>query len=112
MTGAKNAGVLSLEGGIEIGVEGDAIFIQRAGDVIPQVLSVDISKRPQNSKKFIFPNKCPSCGSKTVKEFNLTTKKMDAVTRCPDPNFDCETILKEKLKHFVSKDALNIEGLG
>ena len=91
---------------------GDAILIQRAGDVIPQVLSVDISKRPQNSKKFIFPNKCPSCGSKTVKEFNLTTKKMDAVTRCPDPNFDCETILKEKLKHFVSKDALNIEGLG
>ena len=91
---------------------GDAILIQRAGDVIPQVLSVDISKRPQNSKKFIFPNKCPSCGSNTVKEFNLTTKKVDAVTRCPDPNFDCETILKEKLKHFVSKDALNIEGLG
>jgi len=91
---------------------GDTILIQRAGDVIPQVLSVDLSKRPQNSKKFIFPNKCPSCGLKTVKEFNLTTKKVDAVTRCPDPNFDCETILKEKLKHFVSKDALNIEGLG
>ena len=91
---------------------GDAILIQRAGDVIPQVLSVDLSKRPQNSKKFIFPTKCPSCGSNTVKEFNSTTKKEDAITRCPDPNFDCEAILKEKLKHFVSKDALNIEGLG
>ena len=91
---------------------GDAILIQRAGDVIPQVLSVDTSKRSKNSKKFIFPNRCPSCGSKTVKEFNSTTKKMDAVTRCPDPNFDCQAILKEKLKHFVSKDALNIEGLG
>ena len=91
---------------------GDAILIQRAGDVIPQVLSVDLSKRPQNSKKFIFPTKCPSCGSNTVKEFNSTTKKVDVVTRCPDPNFDCEAILKEKLKHFVSKDALNIEGLG
>ena len=91
---------------------GDAILIQRAGDVIPQVLSVDLSKRPQNSKKFIFPNKCPSCGSNTVKEFNSTTQKVDVVTRCPDPNFDCEAILKEKLKHFVSKDALNIEGLG
>ncbi len=91
---------------------GDVILIQRAGDVIPQVLSVDISKRPHNSKKFVFPNKCPSCGSKTIKEFNSTTKKMDAVTRCSDPNFNCKAILKEKLKHFVSKDALNIEGLG
>jgi len=90
----------------------DTVCIQRAGDVIPQVLSVNLLKRDKNSKKFIFPQKCPSCGSKTIKEFNINTKKKDAVTRCPDTNFDCKDILKEKLKHFVSKDALNIEGLG
>ena len=90
----------------------DTVCIQRAGDVIPQVLYVDLSKRDKNSKKFVFPKSCPSCGSKTFKEFNLNTKKKDAVTRCPDTNFNCKEILKEKLKHFVSKDALNIEGLG
>jgi len=91
---------------------GDTVCIQRAGDVIPQVLYVDASKRIGNVKKFVFPQKCPSCGLKVVKEFNSNTKKKDAVTRCPDINFNCEEILKEKLKHFVSKDALNIEGLG
>ena len=92
--------------------EGDVVTIQRAGDVIPQVISVDLNKRLPQSKKFIFPQKCPSCNSKVVKEFNTNTKKKDAITRCPDPNFFCPDILKEKLKHFVSKDAFNIEGLG
>ena len=91
---------------------GDVVCIQRAGDVIPQVMHVDKSKRNKNSEKFFFPQKCPSCGSKTIKEFNLNTKKKDAVTRCPDPNFNCKEILREKLKHFVSKDAFNIDGLG
>ena len=91
---------------------GDTVCVQRAGDVIPQVLYVDESKRNKNTKQFIFPQKCPSCGSKVVKEFNNNTKKKDAVTRCPDPNFNCKDILREKLKHFVSKDAFNIEGLG
>ena len=91
---------------------GDTVCVQRAGDVIPQVLYVDESKRNKNTKQFIFPQKCPSCGSKVVKEFNNNTKKKDAVTRCPDPNFNCKDILREKLKHFVSKEALNIEGLG
>ena len=90
----------------------DTVCIQRAGDVIPQVLHVDISKRNKNAKKFNFPKKCPSCGTKTIKEFNSNTKKIDAVTRCPDPKFICKEILREKLKHFVSKDALNIEGFG
>ena len=90
----------------------DTVCIQRAGDVIPQVLHVDISKRNKNAKKFNFPKKCPSCGAKTIKEFNSNTKKIDAVTRCPDPKFICKEILREKLKHFVSKDALNIEGFG
>ncbi|MAH54110.1 MAG: NAD-dependent DNA ligase LigA [Pelagibacteraceae bacterium] len=90
----------------------DVVCIQRAGDVIPQVIHVDLLKRDKNSKKFLFPKKCPSCGSKAIKEFNSNTKKKDAVTRCPDLEFKCNEILKEKLKHFVSKDALNIEGLG
>ena len=91
---------------------GDTVCIQRAGDVIPQVLYVDKTKRSTNSKKFNFPEKCPSCGSKTIKEFNYTTKRKDAVTRCPDSKFNCKEILREKLKHFVSKDALNIDGFG
>ena len=91
---------------------GDTACIQRAGDVIPQVLYIDKTKRKKNIKKFNFPDKCPSCGSKTIKEFNYSTKKKDAVTRCPDPKFNCKEILKEKLKHFASKDAFNIEGLG
>ncbi len=91
---------------------GDTVCVQRAGDVIPQVLYVDEIKRNENSKKFNFPQKCPSCRSKTVKELNLNTKKKEAVTRCPDPNFNCQEILREKLKHFVSKDAFNIDGLG
>ena len=76
------------------------------------MISVDKKLRTSNSQKYIFPNKCPSCGSKTIKEFNLTTKKIDAVRRCSNEGFGCEKISIEKLKHFVSKDALNIEGLG
>ena len=91
---------------------GDTVKVERAGDVIPHVLSVDLSKRSNNSKKYNFPKKCPSCGSKVVKEFNLTTKKYDAVKRCPSEGFKCEKIAIEKIKHFVSKEALNIEGLG
>ena len=91
---------------------GDTVCIQRAGDVIPQVLYVDKTKRGNNTSKFNFPDKCPSCGSKTIKEFNYTTKKKDAVTRCPDLKFNCKEILREKLKHFVSKDAFNIDGFG
>ncbi len=89
---------------------GDTIEIQRAGDVIPQVLSVDISKRDQNSKKFIFPEKC-LCGAITQREINITRKKEDAVRRCTK-GYECDFIAKEKLKHIVSKDALNIDGLG
>jgi len=91
---------------------GDTVCIQRAGDVIPQVLYVDKAKRNKNAKKFYFPSKCPSCGSKTIKEFNFSTKKKDVVTRCPDLKFNCKEILREKLKHFVSKEAFNIDGFG
>ncbi len=89
---------------------GDIVSIQRAGDVIPQVISVDTSKREKNSKPFEFPNKC-LCGAITVKETNYSTKKQDAVRRCLK-GYDCDFIAREKLKHIVSKDAFNIDGLG
>ena len=82
---------------------GDVVQIQRAGDVIPQVVSVDKSKRAKNSKKFLFPDKC-LCGSKTTKEISKNTKKLDAVRRCTK-GYNCNYIAKEKLKHLVSKDA-------
>ena len=91
---------------------GDTVKIERAGDVIPHVISVDRSKRPNKSKKYYFPQKCPSCGSKVIKEFNNLTKKYDAVKRCASEGFECEKIAIEKIKHFISKDALNIDGFG
>ncbi len=91
---------------------GDVAIIERAGDVIPHVLSVDRKKRKKNSKKFIFPKNCPSCGSKTIKDFNKLTKKNDAVRRCTNDGFGCEKMAIEKIKHFVSKEAFNIDGLG
>ena len=91
---------------------GDTVKIERAGDVIPHVLEVDFKKRKKKLSKFIFPLKCPSCGSKTEKEYNRTTKKFDAVRRCTNESFTCEKIAIEKIKHFISKDAINIDGLG
>ena len=91
---------------------GDIVTVERAGDVIPHVILVDKKKRKENSKKFIFPEKCPSCESKTVKDYNEITKKKDAVRRCTSEGYDCEKIAIEKMKHFVSKEAFNIEGFG
>ncbi len=91
---------------------GDVVTVERAGDVIPRVISVNTKKRDINSKKFDFPKKCPSCGSSTVKEYNKTTKKFDAVRRCINDGYGCEKIAIEKIKHFVSKEAFNIDGFG
>ena len=91
---------------------GDTVTVERAGDVIPHVISVDFKKRKKDSKKFIFPKNCPSCGSLTVKDFNETTKKQDAVRRCTSEGYECEKIAIEKIKHFVSKEAFNIDGFG
>ncbi len=91
---------------------GDTVKIERAGDVIPHVLSVDLSKRNKLSKKYIFPNKCPSCKSTVSKEYNNQTKKFDAIRRCTSEGFECEKIAIEKIKHFISKESLNIDGLG
>ena len=90
----------------------DTVLIERAGDVIPHVISVDLKMRNKDSKKFNFPLKCPSCGSKTIKDFNFTTKKEDAVRRCSSEGYECEKMSIEKIKHFVSKEAFNIEGFG
>ena len=91
---------------------GDTVRVERAGDVIPHVISVDLTKREKNSKKFIYPLNCPSCGGKTIKDYNEITKKQDAVRRCVSEGYDCEKIAIEKIKHFVSKEAFNIEGFG
>jgi DNA ligase (NAD+) len=84
---------------------GDLALVQRAGDVIPQVLEVDLSKRKPDSTIFIFPKFCPSCGSAVIKSED------DVVLRCPN-NLGCEAQIKESLKHFVSRNAFDIEGLG
>ena len=89
----------------------DTVVVERAGDVIPHVVSVDLKKRKKESKRFIFPKKCP-CGYETIKEYNKITKKFDAVRRCPDRGFDCDRMAKERLKHFVSKEGFNIDGFG
>ena len=89
---------------------GDYVTIQRAGDVIPQVVSVDKTKRSKESKKYIFPEEC-LCGFPTKKETSKTTNKTDVVRRCTR-GYECDFIAREKLKHIVSKEAFNIEGLG
>jgi DNA ligase (NAD+) len=91
---------------------GDTVVVERAGDVIPHIIKVDLKKRTKESKKYTFPLKCPSCGTKTIKEYNSTTKKKDAVRRCSSEGYECEKVAIEKIKHFVSKEAFNIDGFG
>ena len=90
----------------------DYVVVERAGDVIPHIVSVEINKRSNDTKKFLFPTLCPSCGSKTIKEYNNITKKKDAVRRCSSEGFECKKVAIEKIKHFVSKEAFNIDGFG
>ena len=90
---------------------GDTVTVQRAGDVIPQVLGVIAEKRPKNAKPYKFPDRCPACGSHAVREVNPRTGKEDAVRRCTG-GLICPAQAVERLKHFVSRNAFDIEGLG
>ncbi len=90
---------------------GDTVIVQRAGDVIPQVLDVVMEKRPAEAVRYEFPKTCPVCGSHAVRERNEKTGKLDSVTRCTG-GFVCRAQAVEHLKHFVSRNAFDIEGLG
>ncbi|KKZ86141.1 DNA ligase (NAD(+)) LigA [Rhizobium phaseoli] len=91
--------------------EGDTVIVQRAGDVIPQILDVVMEKRAAAARSYEFPKTCPVCGSHAVREVNEKTGKMDSVRRCTG-GFICRAQATEHLKHFVSRNAFDIEGLG
>jgi DNA ligase (NAD+) len=90
---------------------GDTVIVQRAGDVIPQILGVVQEKRPRGAKRFKFPDVCPACGSHASREINPNTGKEDVVRRCTG-GLICPAQRVERLKHFVSRNAFDIEGLG
>ena len=90
---------------------GDTVVIQRAGDVIPQIVDVLIDKRPAGAEPYQMPDKCPVCGSPAIREINEKTGKEDSRRRCTG-EFFCPAQAVENLRHFVSRGALDIEGLG
>ncbi|TIQ64537.1 MAG: NAD-dependent DNA ligase LigA [Mesorhizobium sp.] len=90
---------------------GDTVVIQRAGDVIPQIVSVVIDKRPADAVPYEFPQTCPICGSPATREINEKTGKEDSRRRCTG-ELICPAQAVEGLRHFVSRGAMDIEGLG
>ena len=89
---------------------GDTVIVQRAGDVIPQIVAVVVEKRPRGTKPYEFPKVCPACGSHAERE-ERETGKTDAVRRCTG-GLICPAQRVERLKHFASRNAFDIEGLG
>jgi DNA ligase (NAD+) len=90
---------------------GDTLVIQRAGDVIPQVVDVVLDKRPKSAKRYKFPTQCPVCGSDAVREHDEAAGRLDAVRRCTG-GFICKAQAVEHLKLFASRRAFDIDGLG
>jgi DNA ligase (NAD+) len=90
---------------------GDTVTVQRAGDVIPQVLGPILELRPKDSQRYVFPSACPVCGSAAVREIDPKTGKPEAVRRCTG-GLVCTAQAVERLKHFVSRNAFDIDGLG
>ncbi|WP_293802162.1 NAD-dependent DNA ligase LigA [uncultured Bosea sp.] len=101
---------LPIRDGTDIRI-GDTVTVKRAGDVIPRVEAVDLAKRPADSRPYEFPTLCPACGSHATRELNPRTGKEDAIRRCTG-GLICPAQTVERLKHFVSRDALDIDGLG
>ncbi|PZO78972.1 MAG: NAD-dependent DNA ligase LigA [Mesorhizobium amorphae] len=90
---------------------GDTVVVQRAGDVIPQVLDVVIEKRPLDAERYVFPDHCPVCGSKAERQLNPRTGRLDSVRICT-AGLTCPAQGKEAMKHFVSRHAFDIVGFG
>jgi DNA ligase (NAD+) len=90
---------------------GDTVTVQRAGDVIPQILGPILDKRPEDSKPYVFPEICPVCGSAAVREIDPKTGTADGVRRCTG-GLVCTAQVVERLKHFASRNAFDIEGFG
>ncbi|MBL8558303.1 MAG: NAD-dependent DNA ligase LigA [Hyphomonadaceae bacterium] len=103
----KGADGAPIRGGKDLRV-GDTVVIQRAGDVIPQLVDVILEKRPKGAKKFIFPTTCPRCGSHVAREVEGET---GVVARCTG-GLNCPAQTVERLKHFAARRAMDIEGLG
>jgi DNA ligase (NAD+) len=89
---------------------GDTVVVQRAGDVIPQIVDVNLTERPKDAKPYVFPEKCPACGSDAVREHEADGA-VDSVRRCTGALI-CPAQAVERLRHFVGRDTFDIEGLG
>jgi DNA ligase (NAD+) len=90
---------------------GDTVIVQRAGDVIPQIVGVVLDKRPAEAKPYVFPEICPACGSAALREIDPKTGEADVARRCTG-TLVCPAQAIEKLRHFCSRNAFDIEGLG
>ena len=99
-----------IRGGVDIRI-GDSVIVQRAGDVIPQIVDVLLDKRPKGAKPYRFPTLCPACGSHAVRELNPRSGREDSVRRCTG-GLICPAQAVERLRHFVGRDGFDIEGFG